>query len=115
MHIVFSARVGFEVLGGDGWLRPVLSHADWPLGKLTVTQENLQVTLAFMGIAETVPWQRVLAIQPNPLGFEIRYKSEEEEPRELIVKRLFLWHTFEPIAARFAPLAFPGDSDLLSA
>jgi hypothetical protein len=41
MNELLMARVGFDLSAGTGWIVPVIKRADWPLGRLVVTDQGI--------------------------------------------------------------------------
>jgi hypothetical protein len=93
MHELLSARVGFDLIRGTGWLKPLVKRADWPLGRASLTKNGLCISTSFIGDIN-VDWQAMSSIQETWAGLRIQYTAEGE-PFELEIYAPFLWHRFQ--------------------
>lgn len=82
-------RVAATICQGTGWIRPVVLRADWPLGKLSVTHQGVQLSTLFIRHEYTIHWPEVTQITWGWINVDIEYQ-QSGTPYVLTLFGLFL-------------------------
>ena len=70
-------RVAVTICEGAGWIRPVILRADWPLGKLNVTRDGVELSTLLLSLFRSyaIPWSEVTQITMGWLQVGIKYQQ----------------------------------------
>ncbi|MDB5342069.1 MAG: hypothetical protein JWP89_446 [Schlesneria sp.] len=105
MNELLIARIGFDLSSGTGWTVPVIKRADWPLGRLVVTEKGITIQTTFL--RDTVlAWTEMTSVQATWTGLTICYEVAEI-PHELSIVAPSLARRLR-IAASKHSLPIPG-------
>lgn len=105
MNELLIARVGFDLSSGSGWIVPVVKRADWPLGRLAVTQNGITIQTLFLRDT-AIAWTEMTAVQVTWTGLTISYVVEGT-PHELSIVAPFLGRRLRITASKHS-LPIPG-------
>lgn len=105
MNELLIARVGFDLSSGTGWIVPVIKRADWPLGRLVVTEQGITIQTLFLHDT-TLTWAEMTSVQATWTGLTVCY-TVGDTPHELGIVAPFLARRLR-IAASKHSLPIPG-------
>ncbi len=104
---LLKCRVGFRFSHGDGWIQLCTLYADWPLGRLVVTEDQLTLSAGFVGTPVSVPFASIVNVSRLWPGLRIQFR-QDNEPHEVTLHGWFLIDQLtECVKAHQLPLDLP--------